>query len=627
MTRIASLTRRLIDYRTFGIVLLNEDTQELEIKAAVRYGEKVELPRVKIGSGLIGYAALHKEVVLVPDVALDPRYISVVPDVRSELVIPLLVKDRCIGVFDLESPELDAFNKSHVEILTLLASQAAVAIENARLYQTIRANEVRLEKELRFAQRVQMALLPTDLPKRIKGVDVAARFTPARELGGDLYDFLAPEPNSLVVAVGDVSGKGVPAALYSAFAGELVRSRTFRRRFMPERASPADGVGVDEHHPPRAAARGVLLHVVLRGVRFQAADGHHGQLRPALSRSRQRRRGEQVELPGVPLGSFAGSSYDEASFDLAVGDVYVFCTDGVSEARDTRGREFGTTRLLEVVAAESPEVVARSRRRDLRRPSRFQRQRADARRHDRRGRQDHHREVTEVTEADREVERSQAMMTCLDAHSDSDAYSIRRSGTSHINVHERRKSRRRWPGARTRAGSPDGVERDREPGLPSFPTAAASRELGTLDRNDGLFEDEVRDAGEQQDGAVDGRRQRREMVLAHPAGDKRNQRQPEQQVQIRPQDAAVDPVGHLQHVVMIVPVDAENHEAQHVGEEHRHDRLQRRPVGAVRHLELQHHDRDEDGDHAVAERLEPPFAHRVTSPRYRSTSHGETCLM
>src|SRR5207247_9641352 len=158
------------------------------------------------------------------------RYIKVVDDARSELVIPTLRKERCIGVLDLESPELDAFSKSHIEILTLLASQAAVAIENARLYETIRRNEIRLEKEIRFAQRVQAALLPTELPKRLKGVDVAARFAPARELGGDLYDFLAPEPNNLVVAVGDVSGTGVTAALYSAFAGEMVRSRTFRSR-------------------------------------------------------------------------------------------------------------------------------------------------------------------------------------------------------------------------------------------------------------------------------------------------------------------------------------------------------------------------------------------------------------
>src|SRR5205814_9176352 len=202
-----------------GIILINAETQDLEPKVAVRYGEKVSLPRLKVGTGLIGYAALHKQPVVVPDVSADSRYIKVVDDVRSELVIPLLVKDRCIGVFDLESPELDAFTKSHVDILTLLGSQAAVAIENARLYETIRANEDRLEKEIRFAQRVQAALLPTELPKRLKGVDVAARFEPALELGGDLYDFLAPEPNNLAVAVGDVSGKGVWAALYSAFAG------------------------------------------------------------------------------------------------------------------------------------------------------------------------------------------------------------------------------------------------------------------------------------------------------------------------------------------------------------------------------------------------------------------------
>ncbi len=351
LTRLASLTRRLIDYRTFGIVLLNEFTQELEIKIAVRYGEKVTLPRVKMGSGLIGYAALHKEVVLVPDVSLDPRYIMVVPDVRSELVIPLLVTDRCIGVFDLESPELDAFNKRDIEILRLLASQAAVAIENARLYQAIRANEVRLEKELRFAQRVQMALLPTDLPKRIKGVDVAARFAPARELGGDLYDFLAPEPNSLIVAVGDVSGKGVPAALYSAFAGELVRSRTFRRRFTPEPASPATvmaSMNTILHERQLEEYYCTLCYAVFDFKRRTVIMANSGLPYPV------RASGDsvgQIELPGVPLGSFAGSSYDEASFNLAPGDVYVFSTDGVSEARDPAGREFGTTRLLDVVAA------------------------------------------------------------------------------------------------------------------------------------------------------------------------------------------------------------------------------------------------------------------------------------
>jgi sigma-B regulation protein RsbU (phosphoserine phosphatase) len=358
LTRIAQLTRRVIDYRTFGILLLNEETHELEMKVAVRYGDTITVPRVKLGSGIVGYAALHKQPVLVPDVSVDPRYIKVVEDARSELTIPLLVKDRCIGVFDLESPELAAFDQGHVEVLTLLASQAAVAIENARLYETILANEVRLEKELRFAQRVQTALLPTELPKRLKGVDVAAKFTPARELGGDLYDFVMPDSTSLVVAIGDVSGKGVPAALYSAFAGELVRSRTFRRRYAPERFTPSGVLAsmntilyerqLEEYYC-------TLCYSVFDLKRRTVVIANSGLPYPVRAIVSARgpepvdSRPAQIEIGGTPLGSFPGSTYDEVAFDLAAGDLFVFCTDGVFDATDAGGSDFGTARLLEVV--------------------------------------------------------------------------------------------------------------------------------------------------------------------------------------------------------------------------------------------------------------------------------------
>jgi len=350
LTRIANLTRQVIDYRTFGILLVNEDTNELEMKVAVRYGEQASVPRIKIGLGLTGYAALHKQPVLVPDVSLDPRYISLVADARSELVIPLLLKDRCIGVFDLESPELDAFKKSDAEILTLLASQAAVAIENARLYETIRANELRLEKEIRFAQRVQSALLPTELPKRMKQVDVAARFEPARELGGDLYDYLAPEPNTLVIAVGDVSGKGVPAALYSAFAGELVRSRTFRRRHSTDRlgaASVLASMNTILYERQLEEYYCTLLYTIFDFKRRTLTISNAAVPYPV-----RKRRGEpagHIELPGMPLGSFSGSNYDELTLDLQAGDLFVFITDGVTEAQDGLLREFGSERLRAVV--------------------------------------------------------------------------------------------------------------------------------------------------------------------------------------------------------------------------------------------------------------------------------------
>ncbi|HVT47241.1 MAG TPA: GAF domain-containing protein [Vicinamibacterales bacterium] len=358
LSRMAQLARRLVDYRTFGILLVNDQTNELEIKVAVQYGEKVALPTVRMGEGLVGYAAFHREPVLAPDVSKDPRYIKVVEDVRSELAVPMLLKDRCIGVFDLESPELDAFSKRDIEILTLLASQGAVAIENARLYAEVTANEARLERELRIAQRVQAALLPTQLPRRVKGVDLAVSFAPARELGGDFHDFLVPESSSVIVAVGDVSGKGVAAALYSVFAGELVRGRTFRGRYLPERSSPANvlmSINTILHERQLEEYYCTLCYAIFDLKRRTVTLANSGGPYPV------RMRGgvcELIELPGVPLGSFFGVSYDEVSFPLVAGDAFVFATDGVLEAMNSAGVEFGSRRLLEVMQASADGSAA-----------------------------------------------------------------------------------------------------------------------------------------------------------------------------------------------------------------------------------------------------------------------------
>ncbi len=252
-------------------------------------------------------------------------------------------------MLDVASCELDAFSTQDVQILTPLANFAAVAIENARLYQAVAENEHRLEKEVRFAQRVQMALMPQELPKRLRGVDIAARFDAARELGGDFHDFLTPEPNGLVVALGDVSGKGAPAALYSAFAGELVRGRTYRRRYTSVQSSPA---GV-------LAAMNNILHErqleeyyctmcyasfdFKRRIVTMANSGLPYPIRCTAEGC------AQIDLPGVPLGSFSGTTYDEATFSLAAGDLFVICSDGIFEAMNEDSEEFTAPRLLAVV--------------------------------------------------------------------------------------------------------------------------------------------------------------------------------------------------------------------------------------------------------------------------------------
>jgi sigma-B regulation protein RsbU (phosphoserine phosphatase) len=364
LPRVAQLARRLVQYRTFGILLLNEATQELEIKVAVKYGEKVDdLPKVKLGVGIVGEAASSRQPQMVPDVSQDPRYIKVVDDVRSELAVPMLLKDKCIGVIDLESPELDAFSKRDVEILTLLASQTAVAIENARLYDQASRYEARLERELRFAQRVQAALLPTQLPKKVKGVDLAVSFAPARELGGDFHDFLVPESSTLIVAVGDVSGKGVPAALYSVFAGELVRGRTFRRRYLPERSSPGKvlmSINTILQERQLEEYYCALCYAVFDLKRRTVTISNSGVPYPMRSSEGTV---SQIEIPGVPLGTFFGVEYDEVTFPLVPGDLYLFASDGVYEAMNAFGQEFTSEPVARIMEqsqhVSAAEVVAR----------------------------------------------------------------------------------------------------------------------------------------------------------------------------------------------------------------------------------------------------------------------------
>ena len=358
LERVATLAHKVVPYRTFGIFLLDERKGLLEHKLAIRYGDVTGFPHLKLGQGLIGHAALTKQVINVPDVSKDPRYLPWVEDCRSELAVPLMVKDRCIGVLDLESPEYDAFGKKDVEVLSALAAQVAVAIENARLYEALRTNEERIERELQFARRVQAALLPAGLPKRLRGVDVAAHFVPARELGGDFHDFLSPESNSLVVAVGDVSGKGVPAALYSVFAAELVRSRTFRRRYMPERFSPAGvlmSINTILHERQLENYYCTLCYAYFDLKRRTLTLANSGL--PYVLRCTDAAC-SSIELPGLPLGSFPGVSYDQKVVELTPGDIYVFFTDGVSETFNAADEEFGTSRLEEIVHARRAEPAA-----------------------------------------------------------------------------------------------------------------------------------------------------------------------------------------------------------------------------------------------------------------------------
>jgi sigma-B regulation protein RsbU (phosphoserine phosphatase) len=339
LQRVAELVKRVIDYEMFGILLLDEDRQELVLRQAVNFGPGKERSRLPVSEGLCGAAVRSKEPVRVGDVRADPRYVSLVEETRSELAVPLVHKDKVVGVFDLESPELDRFSERHVKVLMPLASQVAGAIANAELYEQIRRSELRLGRELRIAQDVQRALLPEDSPTGA-GWEASAHFRPARELGGDLYDFYDMGRGRLGVAAGDVAGKGAPAALYAAFATGLVRRRAF------ERKAPAELLGRMNGTLRRRGIEGLYctLAYALFDFRSRSARVANSGLPYPLHLRAGTGEAAPLTVSGLPLGTFDNVEYDEISVELAPGDAFLFFSDGITEA--TRGHEeYGVKRL------------------------------------------------------------------------------------------------------------------------------------------------------------------------------------------------------------------------------------------------------------------------------------------
>src|SRR5580700_2066 len=199
--RIGQLLRRLIDYQMFSIMLLDEKGETLITRFAWRFGyAHAPLRRIPITSGLVGAAVREWRPINVRDVRKDARYLAMNPETRSELIVPLFYKGRVIGVLDLEHTRTGFFNEEHERMLTTMAAQVAIAIENARLYQAVRRQERQLERDIAMAREVQLRLLPTAPPEQAHA-DLAVRFLPARTIGGDLYDFVEYEPGQTAIVL------------------------------------------------------------------------------------------------------------------------------------------------------------------------------------------------------------------------------------------------------------------------------------------------------------------------------------------------------------------------------------------------------------------------------------------
>ncbi len=357
LRRLAERIKRIVDYDVFSVMLWNEQTQLLESVFAMRCNDSIPArTRVPLHKGLSGTAAGQRRVLRVHDVNEDPRYIRCETgvDARSEIVVPLLMQDRLIGVLDLESTQPHAFTLEHERMLSTLGSYVAVALENARLYEGALHNERRLRTDLDTAREIQRQLLPTGA-REIPGLDLAAAYVPARELGGDFYDFLPYGEGRLAIALGDVSGKGTAAALYGSLA-----IGTIREIVIDSNCDPACMLALlnQRLHNARLDSRFIAM---LFGVYDAASRRLHlsnaGSPYPLLLRDGHV---VSVRLEGVPLGLLPGTQYDESVLDLMPGDVVVFASDGILESENASEEEFGLQRLSAVLSAISPQDSARA---------------------------------------------------------------------------------------------------------------------------------------------------------------------------------------------------------------------------------------------------------------------------
>ena len=396
LQKVGQLVRRIIDYQMFSVWLVNDSQQALVNRLSIRFTHRSdakgkekdnqEEPKrtiwdssppmvssplippssimglaensdaigttIPIERGLVGAAIREKRVIHVSDVRKDSRYHMVNPDTRSEMTVPLIYKGTAIGVLDIEHTRLHYFTEDHERAMTTLAAQIAIALENAQLYQRVAQQEQRLERDLAMAREVQLRLLPPAKPQH-KRAEFAARFLPARTIGGDLYDFLQYDVNRSAIALGDVSGKAAPAALYAALVSGIMRSVANRH------LSPSEMLRTlnDALQERKLDSQYVTMLYGLwndENLTVQIANG--GSVQPLFCRGEEI---ETIRAEGFPLGMFPNATWEEFSISTQPGDSVVFFSDGIVDAQNAAGEMFGAERLIATVKKHHHKSASR----------------------------------------------------------------------------------------------------------------------------------------------------------------------------------------------------------------------------------------------------------------------------
>jgi len=344
LEKIALSIKRLINYDAFMVMVIDEASGVLRSIYSQRFDSTRASESLPLGQGITGAAARSRQPVLAPDTSTDPRYVEWHPGIRSEVAVPLIVKDRVIGVMDLESRRLGYFNEDHVRMLSLIAPSIAISIENARLYEELAQREREIQQDLQAAHNLQSVLLP-QAPPPVQGLEIGIRMKPARLVSGDVYDFFDYDDESMMIAFGDSSGKGAAAALYGALFTGMLRGAAQRRRSPAQLLRSLNDTLMERQVPARYVS---LLLLLWRARRREFVMANAGSTTPLVCR------GGQILQPhaaGVPVGLLEDVDYDETHFEAQPGDVVVLVSDGVQDQANPSGEEYGRRRLRRFLEA------------------------------------------------------------------------------------------------------------------------------------------------------------------------------------------------------------------------------------------------------------------------------------
>jgi len=341
--------KQVVKYVVGGVFLVENEQVDLKSVFSVGYEPHFqENLHMKGGKGVVGAVAVSGEPVIVPDVHKDERYVNANPATRSEIVVPIKVDDRVIGVINLESDELNAYGQDDVALITAFASQAGISLERARLHESILAGK-KLEEQLNVARIIQRTFLPERDPA-IYGYDITGRNISSGQVGGDYYDFIRIVDNHYGVAIADVSGKGIPAALIMAsFRASLIAEirNNYSIRTIGEKVNSL----LCESLEPGNFVTGVYGVLDARHHVFTFSNFGHNP--PLLLRHDGKV--EYLKEGGPVLGVTTEARFEQQAMMLHPGDIVVLYTDGVTEVFDREGREFGAAGVLRIVKEHGAE--------------------------------------------------------------------------------------------------------------------------------------------------------------------------------------------------------------------------------------------------------------------------------